>query len=125
MVVATETLAEEIPKTLVYFATPELCAQFVRDLRMCLPDHLQTTVWHFSVGVSNKAKEQMWELYREGAIWILVSTEAMALGCNEKHIKFCFVFLAGMDPRSLSVRVLGTGERENKVARDKSGHTAL
>ena len=105
MTLTPETLGEDIPKSIIYPTTPELCAKFVSQLRMCLPIHLCTAVHHVSAGVSNKAKEVMWNLNREGVIHILVSTEATALGCNDQHIKYCFVFLASIDLRSLSVLV--------------------
>jgi hypothetical protein len=60
-------------------------------------------VRHFSAGVSEKAKRKMWDFFMEGQIHILVSAEAMALGCNDKSIEFCFVFLTTLDPRLLSV----------------------
>ncbi|KAH9922989.1 P-loop containing nucleoside triphosphate hydrolase protein [Fomitopsis serialis] len=110
---SSDTPLDAVPKCILYFESENACLQAKITLRKCLPAHLRDTVYAFSSSISEKAKRQVWDRFREGSLRILCATDAAGMGCNVPDIQY--VIIIGC-PRSLSV----VAQRWGRAGRDRS-----
>ncbi|KAI0732642.1 hypothetical protein C8Q72DRAFT_755637, partial [Fomitopsis betulina] len=98
-VITSETTLDDIPKTILYFDSENVCLQAKNMLHKCLPAHLCDAVYAFSLSISEKAKNLLRECFRGGSLCVLCTMDVAGMGCNVPDIQY--VVIVGC-PKSLS-----------------------
>jgi len=91
-VIDNKTILYDIPKTILYFDSEDMCRTIVRLLRQVLPSHLRECVQAFSSDLEEDIKGAIWDSFQKGQTRILCATDAAGMGCNVPDIKYVVSF---------------------------------
>jgi superfamily II DNA helicase RecQ len=108
----SKTALVDIPKSILYFDSEDMCRTLVRLLRQVLPSHLREYVQAFSSDLEEDTKGAIWDSFRKGQTRILCATDAAGMGCNVPDIKYIVSF--GLPKATSSV-----GQRWGRAGRDR------
>ncbi|KAL1681648.1 P-loop containing nucleoside triphosphate hydrolase protein, partial [Schizophyllum commune] len=100
------TTPEEIPKTIIFVNSRTGAQEAAREIRKLFPPHLHDYIQFLHAIRKGRTKERVMERFREGAIKILIATEAAGMGADIPDIML--VIQLGI-PGSLSIYLQRAG----------------